>query len=142
MATDVRTVDPARQGVGGLPLPDGRAALLKTCPGLRGWHPALLACSTVHATAVLAFGEHHGALLIEAIEPGGPLVDSAAYPSLDSVGGQLDALHSSRTATRAFPRSRSGSATSQRLSRPYNAIPSSTDASRSSFMNAVESSRT
>ena len=76
---------------------DGRGAVLKVSPdrsrvaieaaAVMGWH-------TGHSPAVLAVGAPRGALLIEAIEPGTPLVVSARYPALESVAALLGALHS------------------------------------------------
>ena len=53
---------------------------------LKAWH-------TVHSPAVIAFDAQAGALLLEAIEPGTPLIVSMAYPALESVAGLLSALH-------------------------------------------------
>jgi streptomycin 6-kinase len=76
---------------------DGRGAVLKASPdrarlafeaaALTGWH-------TVHSPAVLALDAQLGALLLEAIEPGTPLVVSASYPALERVADLLSALHS------------------------------------------------
>ena len=75
---------------------DGRPAVVKLSPdrkrvaqeaaALAGWR-------TVHVPAVLAVDESLGALMIEAIEPGTPLVDMDAYPSLESVASLLTSLH-------------------------------------------------
>jgi len=54
---------------------------------------ALASWKTGHVPAVLAVDESVGALLIEAIEPGTPLVESAAYPSLESLVALLTSLH-------------------------------------------------
>ena len=77
-------------------LADGRSAVLKVSPdrarvafeaaALTGWH-------TVHSPAVLARDAPRGALLLEAIEPGTPLVVSARYPALERVADLLGALH-------------------------------------------------
>ena len=75
---------------------DGRQAVLKASPEReRVAHEAaaLARWKTVHVPAVLAVDESVGALLIEAIEPGTPLVESAAYPSLGSLGALLTSLH-------------------------------------------------
>ncbi len=41
--------------------------------------------NTIHVPAVLVVDERVGALLIEAVEPGTPLAESAAYPSIESL---------------------------------------------------------
>jgi hypothetical protein len=51
-----------------------RARLADEAAALEGWH-------TVHTPAVLALDEQLGALLLEAIEPGTPLVVSSTYPT-------------------------------------------------------------
>jgi streptomycin 6-kinase len=93
---------------------DGRGAVLKASPdrdrladeaaALEGWH-------TVHTPAVLALDEQHGALLIEAIEPGTPLVVSSAYPDLERVGELLRSLHTSGVPDPPTRRSRGASPT-------------------------------
>ena len=45
------------------------------------------------SVVVLAVDESVGALLIEAVEPGTPLVESAAYPKLESLVALLTSLH-------------------------------------------------
>jgi streptomycin 6-kinase len=85
---------------------DGRGAVLKASPdrdrladeaaALEGWH-------TVHTPAVLALDEQLGALLIEAIEPGTPLVVSSTYPDLESVGELLSSLHTSSVPDPTYP---------------------------------------
>jgi streptomycin 6-kinase len=87
-------------------LQDGRRGVLKVSPdrariateaaGLRSW-------KTPHTPAVLALDERLGALLIEAIEPGTPLVDSAAYPSVESVAELLTCLHTDGVPDPSFP---------------------------------------
>ena len=75
---------------------DGRQAVLKASPEReRVAHEAaaLARWKTVHVPAVLAVDESVGALLIEAIEPGTPLVESAAYPRLESLVALLTSLH-------------------------------------------------
>jgi Ser/Thr protein kinase RdoA (MazF antagonist) len=75
---------------------DGRQAVLKASPerGRVAHEAAALASwKTVHVPAVLAVDESVGALLIEAIEPGTPLVESAAYPRLESLVALLTSLH-------------------------------------------------
>src|SRR3989440_10941686 len=75
---------------------DGRRAVLKATPEReRVAHEAaaLASWKTSHVPAVLAVDERVGALLIEAIEPGTPLVESAAYPRMESMIGLLVSLH-------------------------------------------------
>jgi streptomycin 6-kinase len=77
-------------------LRDGRRGVLKVSPDrarLAGEAAALERWATPHTPAVLALDERLGALLIEAIEPGTPLDDSAAYPSLESIAELLTSLH-------------------------------------------------
>ena len=65
-------------------LADGRRAVLKTSPDrarLAVEAAALDAWHTVHIPAVVAFDDQAGALLIEAVEPGTPLVVSSATPA-------------------------------------------------------------
>ena len=50
---------------------------------------------------MLAVDESLGALLIEEIEPGTPLVDSARYPTLESVAELMTSLHAS--GERSYP---------------------------------------
>ena len=86
-------------------LQDGRRGVLKVSPdrariateaaGLESW-------TTPHTPAVLALDEGLGALLLEAIEPGTPLVDSA-YPSLESVAELLTSLHTDGVPDPSFP---------------------------------------
>jgi streptomycin 6-kinase len=85
---------------------DGRGAVLKASPdrarlayessALEGWH-------TVHTPAVLALDEQLGALLLEAIEPGTPLVVSLAYPGLERVAELLRSLHASGVPDTSYP---------------------------------------
>jgi len=75
---------------------DGRPAVLKASPErARVAHEAaaLARWRTIHVPAVLAVDESVGALLIEAVEPGTPLVDTAAYPRLDKLVALLTSLH-------------------------------------------------
>jgi streptomycin 6-kinase len=77
-------------------LRDDRRGVLKVSPDrarLAGEATALESWSTPHTPAVLAFDERLGALLIEAIEPGTPLVDTATYPRVESVTQLLTSLH-------------------------------------------------
>jgi streptomycin 6-kinase len=75
---------------------NGRPAVLKASPEReRAGHEAaaLASWKTRHVPAVLAVDESVGALLIEAVEPGTPLVESAAYPRLESLVALLTSLH-------------------------------------------------
>ena len=86
-------------------LQDGRRGVLKVSPDrarLVGEAAALQSWATPHTPAVLALDERLGALLIEAIEPGTPLVDSA-YPSLESVAELLTSLHTAGVPDPSFP---------------------------------------
>jgi streptomycin 6-kinase len=86
---------------------NGRAAVLKASPdrarlayeaaALEGW-------DGVHTPAVLALDEQLGALLIEAIEPGTPLVVSTAYPELERVTALMSSLHGSGVPRPSYPR--------------------------------------
>jgi streptomycin 6-kinase len=75
---------------------DGRPAVLKASPErerVAQEAAALASWKTIHVPAVFAVEESVGALLIEAVEPGTPLVESAAYPRLDSLAALLTCLH-------------------------------------------------
>jgi streptomycin 6-kinase len=75
---------------------DRRPAVLKVSPErerVAREAAALASWKTSHVPAVLAVDESVGALLIEAIEPGTPLVESAAYPSLEGLVALLTSLH-------------------------------------------------
>jgi streptomycin 6-kinase len=52
---------------------------------------------------VLALDEQLGALLIEAIEPGTPLVASSAYPDLESIAELLSSLNASGVPDPSYP---------------------------------------
>jgi streptomycin 6-kinase len=87
-------------------LADGRNAVLKASldrARLASEAAALDAWHTVHTPAVIAFDEQLGALLIEAIEPGTPLVDSSICPATDSVAGLVNGLHDSGTPDPCYP---------------------------------------
>jgi streptomycin 6-kinase len=87
-------------------LADGRHAVLKASPdrarlafeaaALGAWHAG-------HTPAVIALDEQLGALLLEAIEPGTPLIAASGYPALHSVAELLDALHGSGVADPSYP---------------------------------------
>jgi streptomycin 6-kinase len=85
---------------------DGRGAVLKASPdrarlafeaaALEGWHGG-------HTPAVLALDEQLGALLIEGIEPGTPLVVSSTYPDLGRVADLLGSLHEGGVPDPSYP---------------------------------------
>jgi streptomycin 6-kinase len=78
-----RTAD-GRPGV--LKVTFDRTRLASEAAALARWH-------TVHVPAVLAVDQSVGALLIEAIEPGTPLLELEAYPRMESVICLLTSLH-------------------------------------------------
>jgi len=85
---------------------DGRCAILKASPDrkrLAFEAAALGAWHTVHTPTVIALDEHLGALLIEAIEPGTPLVVSSIYPAAESVAELLGSLHGSGGPDPSYP---------------------------------------
>jgi streptomycin 6-kinase len=85
---------------------DGRRAVLKASPdrarlafeaaALNDWH-------TVHSPAVIALDERLGVLLIDAIEPGTPLVASSIYPDIQPIAELLGCLHASGVADPSYP---------------------------------------
>jgi streptomycin 6-kinase len=84
----------------------GRPAVLKVAPDrARVAHEAAgLACwSTRHVPAVLAFDDSAGALLLEAVEPGTSLTESAEYPNLESLAALLRSIHDDGVADPSFP---------------------------------------
>jgi streptomycin 6-kinase len=75
---------------------DRRPAVLKVSPDrdrIRDEAAALARWRTPHVPAVLATDGDSGALLIEAIEPGTPLAESAEPPRPDTLAALLAALH-------------------------------------------------
>jgi streptomycin 6-kinase len=85
---------------------DGRRAVLKASPDharLASEAAALGAWHTAHTPGVLALDEQLGALLLEAIEPGTPLIASSAYPAAESVAELLSALHGSGVPDPSYP---------------------------------------
>jgi streptomycin 6-kinase len=79
-------------------LADGRPAVLKASPDRgRIVHEAaaIARWQTAHVPAVLAVDERAVALLIEAIEPGTPLVETPAYPDLENLASLMRSLHES-----------------------------------------------
>ena len=85
---------------------DGRRAVLKASPdrvrlafeavALDAWH-------TVHTPTVTALDEQLGALLIEAIEPGTPLLVSSIYLAAESVAELMSSLHESGVPDPSYP---------------------------------------
>jgi streptomycin 6-kinase len=85
---------------------DGRRAVLKVSPDrtrLANEAAALDGWPTAHTPAVLAVDESAGALLLEAVEPGVPLVDSTTYPSVESVAELLTSLHETGVPAPSYP---------------------------------------
>jgi streptomycin 6-kinase len=85
---------------------DGRPAVLKASPDrsrLIVEASALTAWHTVHSPEVIAFDDQLGALLLEAIEPGTPLIVSMRYPALERVVGLLSALHGQPVTDGSYP---------------------------------------
>src|SRR6266516_2073777 len=85
---------------------DGRLAVLKVSPDrtrLANEAAALDRWTTVHTPSVLAVDKSAGALLIEAIEPGTPLVDSPIYPDMESVAELLTSLHATGVPDPSYP---------------------------------------
>jgi len=84
---------------------DGRGTVLKASPERRRIAheaAALMRWSTAHVPAVLAVDEQAGALLMEAIEPGTPIAESAGYPSAESIASLLSGLHAGAVADPVF----------------------------------------
>jgi streptomycin 6-kinase len=84
----------------------GRPAVLKVSPDrtrIANEAAALERWATVHTPSVLAVDESVGALLIEAIEPGTPLVDSPTYPDMEIVAELLTSLHTTGTPDPSYP---------------------------------------
>jgi streptomycin 6-kinase len=85
---------------------DGRPAVLKVSPDrtrLANEAAALDRWTTVHTPSVLAVDEDAGALLLEAIEPGIPLIDSLSYPPLQTVAELLISLHETGVPDPSYP---------------------------------------
>jgi streptomycin 6-kinase len=85
---------------------NGRPAVLKVTPDrARVAHEAAgLACwKSRHVPAVLAFDDGVGALLLEAVEPGTSLAESAGYPRLESLVSLLTSLHDDGVPDPSFP---------------------------------------
>jgi streptomycin 6-kinase len=87
-------------------LPDGRSAVLKVSPDrarLAIEAGALVRWTTSHTPSVFQVDESLGALLMEAIEPGIPLVESLVYPATETVANLLLALHASGVPDPSYP---------------------------------------
>lgn len=87
-------------------LSDGRSVVLKASPDhprLAAEAAALSAWRTVHSPAVIAFDSQAGALLLEAIQPGMPLIVSMTYPALERVDSLLNALHGQSVPGGSYP---------------------------------------
>jgi streptomycin 6-kinase len=85
---------------------DGRPAVLKMSPDrarLADEAAALDRWTTVHTPSVLAVDEGVGALLIEAIEPGTPLVESLSYPDTQTAADLLTSLHANGAPDPSYP---------------------------------------
>jgi streptomycin 6-kinase len=77
-------------------MPDGRPVVLKVSPDkerVANEAAALGRWRTAHTPWVYAVDESAGAMLLEAIEPGTPLIDSSSYPPLKSMADLLTSLH-------------------------------------------------
>jgi streptomycin 6-kinase len=75
---------------------DGSPTLLKISPDRKRAAEeaaALTSWTTVHVPRVLAVDEVAGALLIEAIQPGTALDESAIFPDIEAVASLMAALH-------------------------------------------------
>jgi streptomycin 6-kinase len=84
----------------------GRPAVLKVSPDrtrVADEGTALERWTTIHTPSVLAVDERAGALLIEAIEPGTPLADSATYPNMEIVAELLRSLHTTGVPDQSYP---------------------------------------
>jgi streptomycin 6-kinase len=85
---------------------DGSPAVLKVSPDrkrLANEAAALGRWPTVHTPSVLAVDEEVGALLIEGIEPGTPLVESLVYPDIETAAELLTSLHSTGAIDPTYP---------------------------------------
>lgn len=87
-------------------MPDGRPAVLKVSPDrlrLVNEAAALGRWMTVHTPSVLAVDESVGALLMGAIEPGTPLVESQTYPDVETTANLLTSLHADGVPDPSYP---------------------------------------
>ena len=87
-------------------MPDGSRAVLKVSPDrgrLANEAAALDRWTTVHTPSVFAADESVGALLMEAIEPGTPLVDSLIYPDTETTADLLTSLGADSVPDPSYP---------------------------------------
>jgi streptomycin 6-kinase len=87
-------------------LSSGRPAVLKIGPDrtrMANEGAALERWTTTHTPSVLAVDASAGALLIEAIEPGTPLIDSPTYPEMASVAELLTSLYATGIPDPSYP---------------------------------------
>jgi len=85
---------------------DRRPAVLKISPDrarLANEASTLQSWATVHTPTVLAVEESVGALLLEAIQPGVSLAESATYPRLEIVPELLTSLHATGVPDPSYP---------------------------------------
>lgn len=85
---------------------DGRPAVLKASPdrGRLAFEAAALGTwRTSHTPSVIALDTQLGAVLLEGIEPGTPLVVGAVYPAMDSIAELLSSLHGSGIPEPRYP---------------------------------------
>src|SRR4051794_23929367 len=85
---------------------DGRDAVCKLSPDtarVAREAAALQTWTTPHTPTVYAADSDVGALLIEAIDPGTPLAEVTARPSVDAVARMLRSLHAHRSVPAGFP---------------------------------------
>jgi streptomycin 6-kinase len=73
-----------------------RVRIAREGAALERWH-------TAHTPNVMGVDGDAGALLIEAIEPGDPLDELSAYPSLERVGDLVTSLHTQGIPDPAYP---------------------------------------
>lgn len=87
-------------------MPGGRPAVLKVSPDrarLANEAAALDRWTTPHTPSVLAVDAGVGALLIEAIEPGTPLVESRISPDTQTTANLLTSLHANGVPDPSYP---------------------------------------
>jgi streptomycin 6-kinase len=85
---------------------DGRPSVLKVSPErtrIASEAAALASWRTSHVPVVLAADDSVGALLVEAVEPGTPLSESTAYPSLDRLASLITSLHRDARPDASYP---------------------------------------
>jgi streptomycin 6-kinase len=85
---------------------DGRPVVLKVSPDhvrLTNEAAALAKWTTSHTPSVLALEEGLGALLLEGIEPGTPLVESLTYPGVETTADLLTSLHATGAHDASYP---------------------------------------